>query len=83
MTSPSTPALLHPDEIWARLVWLYDQGKAVLRRRYIARFAVEGQDMPAVAVFEQGSDGWSGVTTFQSAETWRVGTRLYSRNDTE
>ncbi|MFS4552619.1 PBECR2 nuclease fold domain-containing protein [Comamonas resistens] len=76
-------ALLHPDEIWARLVWLYDQGKAVLRRRYIARFAVEGQDMPAVAVFEQGSDGWSGVTTFQSAEAWRVGTRLYSRNDTE
>jgi hypothetical protein len=59
--------LLEPDEIWVRLEWLYALGKAVVRRRYIARFAVEGQEVPALAVFELGSDGWAGVTTFQGA----------------
>lgn len=80
-------ALLHPDEIWVRLEWLYALKKAVVRRRYIARFAVEGEELPALAVFELGTDGWSGVTTFQgaaqSSQDWRVGTRLYSREDEE
>lgn len=78
-------ALLEPDEIWVRLEWLYALGKAVVRRRYIARFAVEGQEVPTLAVFELGSDGWAGVTTFQGAaqtsQDWRVGTRLYSREE--
>ena len=80
-------ALLEPDEIWVRLEWLYALGKAVVRRRYIARFAVEGQEVPTLAVFELGADGWAGVTTFQGAaqtsQDWRVGTRLYARLDEE
>lgn len=77
-------ALLHPDEIWVRLEWLYTLQKAVVRRRYIARFAVQGQEVPALAVFELGDDGWAGVTLFQgasgSAEEWRVGVQVYARS---
>jgi hypothetical protein len=79
-------ALLAPDEIWVRLEWLYALGKAVVRRRYVARFAVEGQAMPAVVVFENGTDGWSGVTAFQAApdddlDGLREGVRLYRRGE--
>ena len=77
-------ALADPDEIWARLEWMHALGKAVVRRRYVARFAVEGQDTPALLVFERGEDGWHGITTFQGntqiADDWRVGVRLYRRN---
>lgn len=76
-------ALRAPDEIWVRLEWLYATGKAVVRRRYVARFAVEGQDVPALVVFETGSDGWFGVTAFQgraqNVDDWRIGVRLYQR----
>ena len=76
-------ALRDPDEIWTRLEWHYASGKAAVRRRYVARFAVEGQETPALLVFELGADGWAGVTTFQgttqSADDWRVGVRLYRR----
>lgn len=78
-------ALLEPDEIWVRVEWLYALQKAVVRRRYIARFDVEGQEVPTLAVFELGSDGWAGVTTFQGAaqtsQDWRVGIRLYAREE--
>lgn len=77
-------ALLQPDEIWVRLEWMYAQERAVVRRRYIARFAVEGQEVPALVVFERGEDGWAGITAFQgaaqSADDWRVGVRLYARD---
>lgn len=76
-------ALLQPDEIWLRLEWMYALEKAVVRRRYVARFAVQGQEVPALVVFELGGDGWAGVTAFQgaaqSAEDWRVGVRVYAR----
>ena len=76
-------ALKAPDEIWVRLEWLYSAQRAVVRRRYIARFIVDGQETPALAVFEIGSDGWYGVTTFpgtsQSEQDWRVGVNLYRR----
>lgn len=77
-------ALKQPDEIWTRLEWLGALGKAVVRRRYLARFEVAGQAAPAVAVFEVGADGWVGVTTFPAAETayiegLRQGVRLYQR----
>jgi len=76
-------ALHEPDEIWVRLEWVYAQKKAVVRRRYIAQFDVEGQGAPALVVFDRGEDGWSGVTVFQGtsqrAEDWRVGVRLYKR----
>lgn len=77
-------ALMDPDEVWVRLEWMYALQKAVVRRRYIARFAVEGQEVPALVVFERGEDGWAGVTAFQgaaqTADDWRVGLRLYSRD---
>ncbi|QEA14267.1 PBECR2 nuclease fold domain-containing protein [Comamonas flocculans] len=76
-------ALLAPDEIWTRVEWLYGQQRAVVRRRYIARFVVEGEAAPALVVFENGADGWSGVTAFagpnQAPEGWRIGVRLYRR----
>ena len=76
-------ALLQPDEIWARMEWMYALNKAVVRRRYVARFSVEGQDIPALVVFEYGAGGWSGITAFQgatqTADDWRVGVRLYAR----
>ena len=75
--------LLDPDEIWTRIEWLYGVQRAVVRRRYIAQFVVEGSDTPALLVFENGADGWSGVTAFagsgQKADDWRVGVRLYRR----
>lgn len=76
-------ALLAPDEIWVRLEWLHVAGKAVVRRRYVARYLVLGQSQPMLAVFERGQDGWWGVTTFPgeigSEDAWRVGVRLYRR----
>ena len=81
-------AILTPDEIWVRLEWMYALQKAVVRRRYVAQFAVEGQDVPALVVFELGADGWAGVTAFQAAtpeylESLRLGVRLYRRVDDE
>lgn len=76
-------AILEPDEIWVRLEWLYGQERAVVRRRYVARYLVEGSNTPALAVFELGPDGWAGVASFQPrddvAEDARLGLRLYRR----
>ena len=77
-------AIKAPDEIWARLEWQPDQGKAVLRRRYLAHVQVKGKADPAVAVFDQGADGWTGVTGFvddseQYLEALRLGVLLYRR----
>lgn len=81
-------AVLQPDEIWARVEWLHALGRAVVRRRYVARYMIEGQEdgTPGLAVFELGADGWSGVTAFPPAssdylEHARVGVRLYRREE--
>ncbi len=79
-------AIKAPDEIWARLEWQPDQGKAVLRRRYLAHVQVKGKTDPAVAVFDQGADGWTGVTGFvddseQYLEALRLGVLLYRRTE--
>lgn len=81
-------ALKEPDEIWVRLEWQYAQNKAVVRRRYISRFQVDGEAVPALAVFEVGADGWDGITTFapdasnpEYLEQLRLGVRLYRRLD--
>ncbi len=77
-------ALQEPDEIWARLEWLHAKNRAVVRRRYVARFAVQGQETPGLVVFELGADGWTGVTAFPPesgayVDDLRVGVRLYRR----
>lgn len=76
-------ALIEPDEIWARIEWSQASQEAIVRRRYIARFEVDGAQAPALLVFQIGSDGWTGITTFQgqtqTADDWRVGVRLFRR----
>lgn len=79
-------ALMEPDEVWVSMEWLSALSKAVVRRRYIARFLVQGQDMPALVVFETGTDGWDGTVAFQVAtpeylDSVRMGVRLYRRDD--
>jgi len=77
--------VLSPDEIWVAAEWHRSIGRAVLRRRYIARYTVEGSATPGIAVFEWGRGGWAGVTTFNSSdeyvERFRQGVRLYRREE--
>lgn len=77
-------AIKVPDEIWARLEWQPDLGKATLRRRYLMHGQVKGKASSAVAVFDQGDGGWSGATGFvedseQYLEPLRQGVLLYRR----
>lgn len=76
-------AVKEPDEIWVRLEYQHNAKKAVVRRRYIARFTIPGQEVPALAVWEYGKDGWSGITTYPVAQhdinDLRVGVRVYRR----
>jgi hypothetical protein len=54
-------AVKDPDEIW--LGWAQIDGAWSLRRRYIRALESEVGDW-GLAIFEQGQDGWTGVTTF-------------------
>ena len=78
-------ALKSPDEIWVAAEWHRATRQAVLRRRYIARFEVDGQDTPGISVFEWGRAGWAGVTAFQSYDeyiaSFRQGVLLYRREE--
>jgi SPP1 gp7 family putative phage head morphogenesis protein len=67
-----------PDEIWMLEQDHKAKGKLVLRRRYIARFAVEGQTKPVVSVFEVGAEGWRGVTGYQAQAAADAGTMIDS-----
>ncbi|MEG1971353.1 MAG: PBECR2 nuclease fold domain-containing protein, partial [Burkholderiaceae bacterium] len=76
--------LIDPDEIWVRLEWNDRLQKAIVRRRYVAKFDVAGKRAAALVAFEWGSDGWSGVTAFPSQgkaylDGLRIGARLYQR----
>ncbi|VVN72559.1 hypothetical protein PS726_00499 [Pseudomonas fluorescens] len=80
-------AIKDPDEVWVRLEWLYAKNKAVVRRRYISRYQIDGESVPALSVFEVGDDGWDGITTFSPdannpdyLEHLRIGVRLYRRS---
>ena len=75
-------ALKEPDEIW----WHWEKardGRWLLRRRYLARFTVAGEAVPALTVFDWHQSGWYGVTTFPGDENYlaslRVGTLAYRR----
>lgn len=74
---------LRPDEIWVRIEYHHGKQVAVVRRRYIAEFEVPGETGPALAVFELGVDGWSGITVFNPEDyqvnDLRFGVRLYRR----
>lgn len=55
--------IARPDEIW--LAWEQRGEQWSLRRRYLKAYAIEGQQIPGLSVFELGKDGWSEVTLFQ------------------
>lgn len=67
-------ALKDPDEIW----WIWEPQKKrvedeparyLLRRRYLARWQVEGESVPGLVVFDYSAEGWRGVTAFAPDST--------------
>ena len=79
-------AVLSPDEVWANIEYQHAKGRAVVRRRYVARFLLPGEQLPALAVFEHGETGWGGITVFSSdvegyLELQRHGVLLYRREE--
>jgi hypothetical protein len=56
-------AVKEPDEIWMH--WVGREGNWKLHRRYIGVFQITGEPQPALAVFEEGTDGWLGETIYQ------------------
>jgi hypothetical protein len=78
--------LRSPDEIWARMEWHGARTRAVVRRRYLARFRMAETATPGLVVFEEGEDSWWGVTAFdpgpadeEQLQRIRRGVRLYRR----
>ncbi len=57
-------SIIDPDEIWVAMEWHGVTRRVVVRRRYIASWSV-GEGGQGIAVFEYGTDGWCGVSTFQ------------------
>ncbi len=55
-----------PDEIWMKEEYQFKEKRWVVRRRYIARFQVEGSTRPVLSVFEEGPSGWIGKTGYQT-----------------
>ncbi|QIM62990.1 hypothetical protein A1D29_06625 [Pasteurellaceae bacterium Orientalotternb1] len=81
-------AIQQPDEIWVRAEYHHLQNLLIVRRRYIARFEIEGEkgNVPTLAVFDVGKEGWEGVTTFAAdndeyLEQVRRGVLLYRREE--
>ena len=77
-------ALKDPDEIW--WVWQKHPGedRYILRRRYLKRVQINGQDKPLLVAFEVGKDGWTGITAFGPEKTayldrQRIGTLAWRR----
>lgn len=80
--------LQQPDEIWMLAAEHKVRKKQVIRRRYIARFIIEGETKPVLGVIELGADGWVGKSGYQ-AETAdaadgvlasaRLGEQVYGR----
>ena len=74
-----------PDEIWLR--WEeYPKGRWTLRRKYIARYDIDGKKARAFVLFDTNEKGWSGVTTFQADresyfEKQRGGSLIWRRED--
>lgn len=62
-------ALAEPDEVWWHWApgWGGDSKTTKvwrLKRRYIKRFEIDGEQMNGLAIFEWGANGWTGATTF-------------------
>ncbi|TBU75207.1 PBECR2 nuclease fold domain-containing protein [Phytopseudomonas daroniae] len=74
--------LLQPDEIWTDLAWFQDIARAVVRRRYVARYQVPGVAQPVTVMLELGANGWwmlPADATQQLINALRSGVLLYVR----
>lgn len=74
--------LLQPDEIWTDLAWFQDVARAVVRRRYVARYQVPGIAEPVLVMLELGANGWwmlPADATPQLINALRSGVLLYVR----
>ena len=70
--------LIEPDEIW--WAWVQDaqdKGSWRLKRRYLKSFDVDGTGEFAVGVFEWGTSGWAGSTTFIASQKNEVQREAY------
>lgn len=83
-------SIQEPDEVWAKLEWHGVLQRFVLRRRYIAQWAVGEGEQAGISVFDWGPDGWLGVTSHVRDEGAtmedllrrnRQGVRLYRRQE--
>ncbi|MEI6158360.1 MAG: PBECR2 nuclease fold domain-containing protein [Roseococcus sp.] len=90
-------AIMDPDEIWVALQLISRDGeppKLRLVRRYLAWFEAPDRSRGGYAVFEFGTDGWQGVTTYDPRsespeaermraylERQRTGIRVYRRGE--
>lgn len=78
--------LRSPDEIW-QVVEKRERGRLRVRRRYVARWRLPGEKVPALTVFEWGRDMWQPITAFQPDEVGylerrgRLGNREWVRPD--
>jgi hypothetical protein len=79
-------ALRQPDEVWAEFTspTAVGSGGVILRRRYVARFLLDGAPAPALVVFEFSRKLWQGVTAFPAEDEGylarqRRGTLMYRR----
>lgn len=78
--------LRSPDEIW-QVVEKRERGRLRVRRRYVARWLLPGEEVPALTVFEWGRDMWQPITAFQPDEVsylerrGRLGNREWVRPD--
>lgn len=76
--------LLQPDEIWTDLAWFQDVARAVVRRRYVARYQVPGVAQPVTVMLELGANGWwmlPADATQQLINALRSGVLLYARGN--
>lgn len=77
--------IIEPDEIWETMVDDPDTDRPQLRRRYLAQWALPGQTVPTLAVFELSRSGWLGVTGMSAERVQylynqgRRGARVYRR----
>lgn len=75
----------NPDEIW--WVWEeYPKDRWTLRRKYLARWSVDGRAVPGFVLFDTGKDGWTGVTAFSPRkeayiDRQRKGALVYRKPD--
>jgi len=79
--------LQDPDEVWTRMVWHKNQGKAMTERVYLSRYTIGEKDYTSLVVMDYHK-GWHGVTAHTSLsadelknkiEKNRAGVRLFKR----